>query len=166
MVPKPESVAKKLATRQNSAFEPPFTTLNVGLIRGGTAKNIIPGECRIVVEWRPIPGQDPEWAAALIRKEIAGLPAQLNVQRMDPAFAPAPTAVLATLLDSLSGHQSTTVSFGTEAAHLRQLTSEAVVFGPGNMTTAHRTGEFVPIADLSKCVAHLTAAITTLCGAG
>ena len=164
VVAKLERVARKLATRKNSAFDPPFTTLNVGLIRGGTAKNIIPGECRIVVEWRPVPGQDPEWAANLIRKEIAGLPAQLHVQRLDPAFAPSPTAELATLLESLSGHQSTTVAFGTEAAHLRSLTSEAVVFGPGNMTTAHRTGEFVPIADLSKCVAHLTAVIKKLCG--
>ena len=57
-----EQVAKKLASRKNSAFDPPYTTLNVGLIHGGTAKNIVAGECRITVEWRPVPGDDPKRA--------------------------------------------------------------------------------------------------------
>jgi acetylornithine deacetylase len=158
-----EQVAKKLATRKNRDFDPPFTTLNVGLIRGGTAKNIVPGECRITVEWRPIPGQDSSWAVSLIRKALAGFAAQLDVQRLDPAFAPAANQRLALLLEGLTQHRSTTVAFGTEAAHLRSLTSEAVVFGPGEMTVAHKTGEFVPIAELSKCVGHLKAVIEKLC---
>jgi acetylornithine deacetylase len=58
-----ERVAKKLAGRKNRAFDPPFTTLNVGLINGGTAKNIVPGECRMTVEWRPVPGQPADSAA-------------------------------------------------------------------------------------------------------
>lgn len=68
-----ERVAEKLAARRNLEFDPPYTTLNAGLIRGGSAKNIVPGECRITVEWRPVPGQDPRWAAALIRRELADL---------------------------------------------------------------------------------------------
>ena len=63
-----ERVAVKLALRKHRDFDPPYTTLNPGLIEGGTAKNIVPGECRITVEWRPMPGQDPEWAAKLIRR--------------------------------------------------------------------------------------------------
>ena len=83
-----ERVAKKLETRKNRAFDPPFTTLNVGLIQGGTAKNIVAGECRITVEWRPIPGQPGDWAAELIREVLAGLPvdATLDVKRLDPGF--------------------------------------------------------------------------------
>ena len=83
--------------------------------------------------------------------------------RLDPPFDPAATDHLATLLASLSRRRSTTVSFGTEAAHLSALTSEAVVFGPGNMTVAHKTGEFVPTAELRECTAHLAAVIETLC---
>jgi acetylornithine deacetylase len=67
-----ERVAKKLEARKNRSFDPPFTTLNVGLIQGGTAKNIIAGECRITVEWRPVPGQPGYWAAELIRDALAG----------------------------------------------------------------------------------------------
>jgi acetylornithine deacetylase len=166
-----ERIAKKLAARKNSAFEPPCTTLNVGLIQGGSAKNIVAGECRITVEWRPIPGQDPKWAAQLIQEELAqlarehpGLEARFDIVRLDPPFDPAATDHLATLLASLSRRRSTTVSFGTEAAHLSALTSEAVVFGPGNMTVAHKTGEFVPTAELSECTEHLEAVIGELCG--
>ena len=166
-----ERIAKKLAARKNASFDPPFTTLNAGLIQGGSAKNIVAGECRITVEWRPIPGQDPRWTARLIQEELArlarehpGLEARFDIVRLDPPFDPAATDHLATLLTSLSRRRSTTVSFGTEAAHLSALTSEAVVFGPGNMTTAHKTGEFVPTSELSECTEHLKAVIGELCG--
>jgi len=165
-----ERIAKKLAARKNRSFDPPFTTLNAGLIQGGSAKNIVPGECRITIEWRPIPGQDPTWAAKLIRKELAslarahpGFDARLYVQRLDPPFDPAATGHLAKLLESLTHRRSTAVSFGTEAAHFGALTSEAIVFGPGNMTTAHKTGEFVPASELSEFTAHLSAVIDKLC---
>jgi acetylornithine deacetylase len=162
-----EGVAKKLAGRKNRAFDPPFTTLNVGLIQGGTAKNIVAGECRITVEWRPVPGQAGDWAVELIREMLAGLrgiDAKLEVKRLDPAFAPSATRKLAGMVESLTGHGPTTVSFGTEAAHLSGMTSEAIVFGPGDMTVAHRSGEFVPVKDLNQCVGYLVELIKRFCG--
>jgi acetylornithine deacetylase len=143
-----ERVAKKLEARKNRAFDPPFTTLNVGLIQGGTAKNIIAGECRITVEWRPVPGQPADWAAELIREALAGLrvDAKLDVKRRDPSFDPSATTNLVTMVESLTGRRATTVSFGTEAAHLSGLASEVIVFGPGEMTVAHKSGEFVSVS--------------------
>jgi acetylornithine deacetylase len=165
-----ERVAAKLAEFTDATFDPPFTTMNVGLIQGGTAKNIVPGECRITVEWRPIPSQNPARAVELIEEElrqltqsIPGFDARLDVKRMDPAFEPAATSDLASLLESVSGRPSTTVSFGSEAAYFRNAISEAVVFGPGDMTVAHKSGEFVPIAELKECVAYLRSAIARLC---
>ena len=160
-----ERVAKKLAARKNRAFDPPFTTLNVGMIQGGTAKNIVAGECRITVEWRPVPGQAGDWAAELIREALAGLrvDAVLDVKRLDPAFAPSETRDLATLVESLTGRSAATVSFGTEAAHLSGLASEAIVFGPGDMTVAHKSGEFVPVKELHECVGYLGELIERLC---
>jgi len=161
-----ERVAKKLERKKNRAFDPPFTTLNVGLIHGGTAKNIVAGECRITVEWRPVPGQPGDWAAELIREALAGLQgvdSKLDVKRMDPAFHPSATRNLAGLVESLSGRGATTVSFGTEAAHLSGMTSEAIVFGPGDMTVAHKSGEFVPVKDLNRCVGYLVELMKKLC---
>lgn len=156
-----ERVAKKLETRKNHAFDPPFTTLNVGLIQGGTAKNIVAGECRITVEWRPVPGQPGDWAAELIREALAALnvEATFDVKRLDPAFDPSATKNLVTSVESITGRSATTVSFGTEAAHLASLTSEVIVFGPGDMTVAHKSGEFVPVKALHECVGYLVALI-------
>jgi len=147
-----EAIAEKLKSHTDPSFDPPYTTLNAGLIRGGTAKNIIPGECRITVEWRPIPGQDPQWVAELIRAILARLPvkADLEVKRLDPPFDPSPTQNLSALLESLTKRPSTTFAFVTEAAHLSPLTREVIVFGPGDMTTAHKTGEHVKVKDLEK----------------
>ena len=55
-----EELARELRSETDPDFEPPFTTVNVGTISGGKAKNIIPGSCRFFVEWRPIPGQGPQ----------------------------------------------------------------------------------------------------------
>lgn len=166
-----DNIALQLSFRTNSDFDPPFTTLNAGLIEGGTAKNIVPGECRITVEWRPIPGQDAAWAATMIkeelerlRREFPGFDAELKVSRLDPAFSPTETSDLASLFESLTRRSPATVAFGTEAAHLSLLTSEAIVFGPGDMTVAHTSGEFVSIEELHDCVTYLTTAIEQLCG--
>ncbi len=165
-----ERVSRKLAARRNRAFDPPYTTLNAGVIRGGSAKNIVPGECRITVEWRPVPGQDGRWAAELIGEELAalrkkdpGFQAELEVKRLDPAFAPSRGEALANLLERLSGRRAATVAFGTEAAHLGSPDAETVVFGPGDMTVAHRPGEFVPLGELEQCVTCLVAAIREFC---
>jgi acetylornithine deacetylase len=139
-------------------FDPPFTTLNVGLIEGGTAKNIVPGECRLTVEWRPIPGGDPDEVPESIHRLISmltdsvpGFNADFKVMRADPAFEPSPTQRLSARLSELTGNATGTISFGSEAAHLSCLAEEITVFGPGDMTVAHRTGEFVAVADLLEC---------------
>ena len=148
-----ESLAKELEGNLRAGFDPPFTTLNVGLIEGGTAKNIVPGECRLTVEWRPIPGGDADEVPESIRRLIAmladsvpGFNADFKVKRTDPAFAPSPTQRLSARLSELTGNAPGTISFGSEAAHLGPLAEETTVFGPGDMTVAHRTGEFVAVA--------------------
>lgn len=150
-----EKVAKKLRAKKNRDFDPPYTTLNVGLIQGGTAKNIIAGECRMTVEWRPVPGQPGDWAADLIRdalKRLKGVDARLDVKRLDPAFEPSEGRELAGMVEKLAGTEATTVSFGTEAAHLRGLAADVIVFGAGDMGVAHQSGEFVPVKELERCV--------------
>jgi acetylornithine deacetylase len=165
-----EKLAQDISAKQNLDFDPPFTTLNVGLIRGGTVKNIIPGECRITVEWRPVPGQDPEWVGNLLREELSksanerpGLEAELHILRMDPPFEPSSTRRLAGIVELIGHRPATTVAFGSEAAHLRPVMDEIIVFGPGDMTTAHKSGECVSITELNQCVEILSELIVRLC---
>jgi acetylornithine deacetylase len=165
-----EMIAGKLEADQHAAFDPAYTTLNVGLVQGGTAKNVIPGECRFTLEWRPIPGQDPKRLLNLLSEAIdeekrrdPEFVCEVDAARADEGFETAPDSTLVTLLEQLTGNHSGTVAFGTEAAQMTELGAEAVVLGPGNIRVAHRTGEFVPISELEICVTILQQVIERLC---
>jgi acetylornithine deacetylase len=165
-----ERIAKKLESEQHTAFDPPFTTLNVGLVGGGTAKNVIAGECRFTLEWRPIPGQDPSHLLNLISVAIdeekthdPNFEAIVDAARADEGFETSRDSDLVSLLEDISGNEAGTVAFGTEAAQMTELGAESIVLGPGDIRVAHRTGEFVPIAELDGCVQILERAIQRLC---
>jgi acetylornithine deacetylase len=165
-----EAIAGRLEAEQHAAFDPAYTTLNVGLVRGGTAKNVIPGECRFTLEWRPIPGQDPKHLLDLLaeaideeRRRDSGFTCEVDAARADEGFETSPSSTVVTLLEELTGNEAGTVAFGTEAAQMTELGAQAVVFGPGNIRVAHRTGEFVPAAELEACVGILRQAIERLC---
>lgn len=165
-----ERIARQLESDQHANFDPPFTTLNVGLVRGGTAKNVIPGECRLTVEWRPIPGQAAEHLLELLdvaigneRKLDADFNCEVNANRTDAGFEEAADSSLVQLLERLTGQTAGTVAFGTEAAQLKQLGAEAVVVGPGDIRVAHQTGEYVPVTELDRCVDILVQAISAHC---
>jgi acetylornithine deacetylase len=165
-----ETIATRLQTEEHAAFDPAYTTLNVGLVHGGTAKNVIPGECRFTLEWRPIPGQDPKRLLNLLYEVIEEQKSrdpeficEVDAARADEGFETSAESTLVTLLEELTGNDAGTVAFGTEAAQLMELGAEAVVLGPGDIRVAHRTGEFVPVAELETCVTILTQAIARLC---
>ena len=88
---------------------------------------------------------------------------EVDAARADEGFETSPSSTLVTLLEELTGNEAGTVAFGTEAAQMTELGAEAVVFGPGNIRVAHRTGEFVPAAELEACVDILRQAIERLC---
>ena len=165
-----ETVAQKLSTEQHHAFDPAYTTLNVGLVQGGTAKNVIPGDCRFTLEWRPIPGQDPgkllELLNAAIDDEKLRDPefiCEVDAARADEGFETPANSQVVKMLEEITGNAAGSVAFGTEAAQMAELGAEAVVLGPGDIRVAHRTGEFVPVSELETCVNLLQQAIKRLC---
>jgi acetylornithine deacetylase len=165
-----ERVAETLRMLPHAAFDPPYTTLNVGVIRGGTAKNIIAGECRFTLEWRPVPGQAAAHAVELIQSEVESLRAaepdfecRIEILRLDEASETAADSPLVREFETLTGKDAGTVAFGTEAPQLTEMGAQAVVFGPGSIRTAHRTGEFVPAEELEACVEILARVIGKFC---
>jgi acetylornithine deacetylase len=78
-----------------------------------------------------------------------------------PADAP-----LVRALEELTGNRAGTIAFGTEAPQMRELGADAVVFGPGDIRVAHRTGEFVPVAELRAAVPILRGVIERFAAAG
>jgi acetylornithine deacetylase len=142
-------------SRVNPLFNPPWTTFNVGVIQGGTAKNIVAGECTFLVEWRPLPDEDPVAGGELIERVAEAVAARtgcaiaVDVMRADRGFSnPAKSFGLA--LSTMLGRAETGISFGSEATRLAQLAGELVVLGPGDMESAHSDREFVPARELEE----------------
>jgi acetylornithine deacetylase len=170
LIERVEQIAEELENDQSSAFDPPYTTVNVGLIEGGTAKNIIAGECRFTLEWRTIPGQEPDHVLNLVNQAVHDLQQQdadfvceIEASRADDSFETPADSQLVSFFEQATGNSSGTVAFGTEAPSMIALGAEAVVFGPGDIRVAHRTGEFVPVDQLNKCVHILEQAIEHFC---
>jgi acetylornithine deacetylase len=167
-----EAIGEDLRREADGAFSPPHATWNVGVVRGGKARNIIAGECRFTYEWRPLPGQDPRRALRLLEEACGRLAAQaggkLTIEvaplRTDAAAVTPAEAEIVRFLEAESGNRSTTVPFGTELPEVIGMGAEACVFGPGDIRVAHRTGEHVEIAELERAAAILTRAIERFCG--
>ena len=167
-----EKIGAELRKKPDPAFDPPYTTWNVGVIQGGKARNIIAGQCRFSYEWRPLPGQDPRRALRLLEEacqrlvEASGgkLTAAVSPLRTDAAAVTPPDAEIVRFLEGVSGNRSTTVPFGTELPEVAGMGAEGVVFGPGDIRVAHRTGEHVKVEELGRAADILARAIEKFCG--
>jgi acetylornithine deacetylase len=150
---------------QDPLFDPPYTTFNVGVIQGGSAKNIVAGQCSFLIEWRPIPGEPVNAGAELvlqIAKEVETSHPEchihVNVLRSDCGFKNTQGARLGATLSKLLDRSETGISFGSEATRFAKIAEEVIVVGPGNMHTAHSERECIPIAELeewTECVKDL-----------
>ncbi|MFO0593734.1 MAG: acetylornithine deacetylase [Myxococcaceae bacterium] len=151
-------------------FVPGFGTLNVGMAQGGKAKNVIPGQMKLTLEWRPLPQQPTERVLEKVRALIAecaaeepGFKATVRPLRMDRGYDTRSDADVVQFLAKHSGKTPDTVSFGTEGPQLAALGAVPVVFGPGDITVAHQTGEYVPVDELHRAAELLELAVRHFC---
>jgi acetylornithine deacetylase len=146
-------------------FDPPYSTIHVGMISGGMAQNIVPLTCGFGWETRLLPGADRDFVPDRI---------ELLRQKLEPAMkAVSPSSGIATVkhnevpglavekdspAEALALHCSHsngthTVSYCTEAGLFQEIGIPAVVCGPGNIEQAHKPDEFIAIDQLQKCEA-------------
>jgi acetylornithine deacetylase len=162
-----EAIGAELRGLPDPVFDPPFTTWNVGVIKGGKARNIIAGSCRFTYEWRPLPGQDARLALSrleaacdrLVASSNGRLGVHLSPMQHDHAVITPADAEIVRFLEEASGHAATTVPFGTELPEVAAMGADGVVFGPGDIRLAHRTGERVEVAELVAAAAILEQAV-------
>lgn len=142
-----------------AGFYPPFTTLHVGMIEGGTAHNITAGDCRFAVEMRVVPGEDIEGLAAEFEAEAARLDAALKAVRPEagvtlsrffgvPGLKPEVNGAADALVRKLTGTNAAgVVSYGTEAGQFQEAGYSAVICGPGDIAQAHQVDEYLEVAE-------------------
>ena len=155
----------KTKVPKNSIFDPPYTTIQIGGISGGIARNVIADRCQVDWEMRPVIKKDGEFVnnemdkyvstkllpemtkvfpKSLIKKEIIG--EIIGFNRMEKSEA-------CEFISSLTGDNSReVVSFGTEAGLFQEIGISTVVCGPGSIEQAHKIDEFVTLDQIKKCL--------------
>ncbi|HLY00022.1 MAG TPA: acetylornithine deacetylase [Roseiarcus sp.] len=149
-------------------FTPPYSTLHVGTIRGGTARNILARECVFHWEFRGLPGAATALAAAKVQAFVDEVatprlarfvsdPSILTTMEVDvPPLAAEPgSAAEAFALRLTRSNRTIAVSFATEAGHFQAARLPTVVCGPGSIDQAHKADEFVDEAQLAACLEFL-----------
>ncbi|MFZ1469103.1 MAG: acetylornithine deacetylase [Paracoccaceae bacterium] len=144
---------------QGGQFNPPFSTLHVGTIQGGTANNITAADCRFAVEMRIVPDDDLEARAADFTAEAALLDAVLKTRRPEagvdlerffnvPGLQPEAEGEAEALARALTGDNATgVVSYGTEAGQFQAAGYSAIICGPGDIAQAHQADEYLEISE-------------------
>ena len=152
------------AMPHNHRFDPPWHTLTVTQVHGGTSSNIVPGTAWIGWEIRPMPGFDlAPWeqrikalAASLVPQMRAVAPeADIVVHQtgMVPPFGAEAGSEVVTLCQKLAGQNETfAVPYGTEAGLFQMGGVPSVVCGPGDIAQAHTANEWIEVAELDKCM--------------
>lgn len=153
----------RAAAPEDSPFDPPYGTLTVGEMKGGTALNILALEAEFGTLMRPCPWDDPSAIEAGLRERAAEVEARMResapeasvsveVRSSVPAFAPEEDGAAERLARQLTGDNSTrVVSYGTEAGQFQAAGLSVVVCGPGSISQAHQPDEFVAIDQLDQC---------------
>jgi acetylornithine deacetylase len=148
-------------------FDPPYSTVHVGVIEGGTAKNIIPRRCAFQWETRLLPTADPDMVPRRFDSFARSLePAMKSVapdtgiatERVNavPGLAPEKDSAAEHLALHLAGANSThAVSYCTEAGLFQQIGIPAVICGPGSIEQAHKPDEYIDSSELRKCEAFM-----------
>jgi acetylornithine deacetylase len=135
--------------------EVPYPALNVGLVNGGSAVNVIPDRCTVQISIRLLPEMKAEEMAGRVRAAVAdalpGEPFELTSLGESPAMMLDERAALHGELCAMVGQQSTeSVAFATDAGWLQTVGFRCAVFGPGSIEVAHRPNEFLPIAEFER----------------
>ncbi len=141
----------------DAAFEPPYSSLQVGTIVGGKAINIIPDLCTMELEARAISGVNPDSLLAPIHARAealrtAGFEVDWEEVSAYPALAISPQKPLARLLEDMTGQAPIgAVSYGTEAGLYQAAGIDAVICGPGDIGRAHKPDEFILESEMAAC---------------
>jgi len=155
--------------------EAPYTTVNLGTIRGGTANNMIAESCEFTLSYRPLPDEDPLRLHRQVAERLADPPADWGSDRRgqirvgEPQWAPGMLsprgtpleAALRARLDPPAGEGA---PFCTDGGQLARAGIHCLICGPGDLEQAHRPDESVSRAAFEAGADHVLAVVQCLCG--
>ena len=162
-----DQMARECASRPKpeSGFVPPYTSIHVGVIKGGTAANIISRECRFVWDLRNMPDEDPQtyldrfeaFCVDEVLPEMRRVAPTADIVTTDrfqtPRFRAEPGSAADALVRALTGDNDTgVVSYGTEAGQFQEAGFSTIVCGPGSIDQAHQPNEYIEHSQVDLCM--------------
>ena len=169
------------APRASAADFPecPYTPLNLGAVRGGSADNMIADRCTLTVSYRPLPDEDPLAVHAEIARRLAGadlrdpgspeVPARVDVGAPSVVAgmrSPRATPLAAALVDALgarAGAGAGGAPFATDGGELERGGIASLVCGPGELEQAHQPDESIARAAFEEGVNVIRRVVDRLC---
>ncbi len=159
----------------DAAFDPPYSTIQVNRIEGGTGGNIVAALCRFFWEMRVLPGVSDHAVLAAIEHTIQSdlLPAmhaidpasgiRFDIAARIPALAPLAPAMEARVLHLLGQNQALAVPYGSEAGIFQDAGMPALILGPGHIAQAHQPEEWIDLSELEECLRVLDQVVQAFC---
>lgn len=149
----------------DSPFEPPWTTVNVGAMNGGSVHNVIASKAQVHWEMRPVQKPDADFVKSQLRsychdvllpKMQAVFPEasiQTEVVGEVDGLVPALENEARQIVSALTGrNEAAVVPFGTEAGIFQNIGMDVVICGPGSIEQAHKADEYLAIDQLADCL--------------
>jgi acetylornithine deacetylase len=170
LIVKINEIGQRLARRPDldPLYSVPFSTTSVGVIRGGTVRNIVAGECVVDFDLRCVPGDDPHaivaeieaYARDVLEPPMKAIAPDAGFTFEELALVPgldtaadAPVTVLAKKLAGRNDHAK--VAYGTEAGLFQEIGIPTAIVGPGSIEQAHKPDEYVEAVELAKADAFM-----------
>jgi acetylornithine deacetylase len=157
----------RLVAPSYSPFEPPGTSITIGVVEGGTAVNILARHCSFVFDIRFEAGDDPRRYEDELRKLVEATDARIKMRApeggatlvrrsLSPAMTPEVNGAAEALARALTGDNTLrAVAYATEGGIFQNGGLSTVICGPGSILQAHQPDEYVEIEQMAQCVTFL-----------
>lgn len=153
----------------DARYDPPWSTVQVGTIKGGTAVNVVPDHCEFDFEIRALPGSPhqqlpqtlQQWASQELLPDMRRVSPDTDIHLLQQVEYPglqddqSMDALKQQCASALPQHDFESVAFGTEAGLFQQAGIPTVICGPGSITQAHKADEYIELSQLELCLTFL-----------
>jgi acetylornithine deacetylase len=152
--------------------EVPFVPLNVGMVHGGSAINVVPDRCVVELGFRPLPGVDSAELIARItdavRSSASGRvePEVELISESPPMLLDEASPIHRHLCALVGQSEGASVSYATDAGWLQQLGMDCAIFGPGSIEVAHKPNEYLPKDEFAAARGLVASAMRHFCEEG
>jgi acetylornithine deacetylase len=149
----------------DSPFDLPYTTVSVGVIHGGTARNAVPGDCAFQWDIRATKAgmvgslvdrfklYTDQSVLPAMRENFVDASVVTKIAYDVPPLAPSAGSLAEVLAKRFAGrNEISALNYGSEAGIFQAAGIPTVICGPGRDSEAHVADEWIAVEQLERCV--------------